>query len=89
MKKLTKAGHKRKVKDILETIGLTRDDAKYIIKEYLGLTFIEFSEIYKIKYHYLNDSLMAKRPFTENLQDQIKEAAFTKLVGKKVTIEFI
>ena len=83
MKRISKADKNKLVKEILSAAGLTRDQAHYLIKTYIGLSFAEFCKEYKIQYHFLYDSLMSKRPFTLELQEQIKEAAFKKLKSKK------
>lgn len=68
---------------MLESDTLTREDAIYIIREYLAMSYKEFSELYNVQYHFLNDSLISKRPFSLELQSLIKAVAFKKLKSKK------
>lgn len=88
MKRISKASQKKLVIEMLSAAELSRDQAHYLIKTYIGLSLAEFSKIYGVPYHFLHDCLMARRPFALELQEKIREAGFKKLNGKKIVIAF-
>ena len=66
-------------KDILKKSEITRSEAAYLIKTYLKKTVKQFADENNIQYHFLNDSLIAIRPFSTELQTQI-----LKICRKKI-----
>ena len=58
-------------KDILKKNEITRSEAAYLIKTYLKKSVKEFAAENNIQYHFLNESLIAIRPFILQFQKQI------------------
>jgi hypothetical protein len=58
-------------KDILKKTEITRSEASYLIKTYLKKSVLDFAKENNISFHYLNESLIAIRPFSAELQTKI------------------
>jgi predicted transcriptional regulator len=71
MAKKQKTEREKLIKSILKKTEITRSEANYLIKTALGLTVVEFSKLAGLPYRHLNDSLIALRPFSQELQSKI------------------
>ena len=72
---MTKPQRTKAIKAILKKDEITRDEAHFLIKTALNMSFKTFCEKFGIGFHFLNDSLMMRRPFSVDLQQQILKIA--------------
>ena len=71
MAKKQKSERDKLIKALLKKTEITRSEAAYLIKTALLMSVVEFSQEAKIPYRYLNDCLIALRPFSVELQTKI------------------
>ena len=73
---------------IIESDEFNREDAQWLIQDYLGLSLYDFCEKYELDYKYYKECFSRKRPFLKEAQDKIREACALQKAGVKLTISF-
>jgi hypothetical protein len=71
---------------ILSSTELTRSQANYLIKTICKMSVKEFADNAMIGFKYLNDSLIAIRPLSTDLQKMIIEYAKYKLKRENINV---
>ena len=68
---MTKAQKNKLVKALLKKNEISRDEANYLIKTGLNMSVKFFCERFGISFRYLDDALLMRRPFNQELQAHV------------------